>query len=46
MHLFGEVSLDEQGHLDFLETQIELLHAIGAQNYCQLNAESAGEVDD
>lgn len=46
MHLFEELILDEQGHIDFLETQIDLLDAIGAQNYGQLNAESADEVDD
>lgn len=45
MHLFEELILDEQGHIDFLETQIGLLDEIGAQNYGQLNAESADEAD-
>ncbi|UYV38828.1 bacterioferritin [Rhodobacteraceae bacterium D3-12] len=41
MHLFEELILDEQGHIDFLETQIGLLDEIGVQNYGQLNADSA-----
>jgi bacterioferritin len=45
MHLFEELILDEQGHIDFLETQIGLLDEIGAQNYGQLNAESADQAD-
>ncbi|TMV08817.1 bacterioferritin [Ruegeria sediminis] len=46
MHLFEELILDEQGHIDFLETQIDLHDEIGAQNYGQLNAEPANEADD
>lgn len=45
MHLFEELILDEQGHVDFLETQIGLLDEIGAQNYGQLNADSADEAE-
>jgi len=45
MHLFEELILDEQGHVDFLETQIGLLDDIGAANYNQLNADSADDVD-
>ncbi len=45
MHLFEELILDEQGHVDFLETQIELHDAIGAGNYGQLNADSADQAD-
>ncbi|NQY60768.1 bacterioferritin [Cognatishimia sp.] len=46
MHLFEELILDEQGHIDFLETQIGLLDEIGAQNYGLLNAESADQADE
>ncbi|MBE1285292.1 MAG: bacterioferritin [Rhodobacteraceae bacterium] len=45
MHLFEELIMDEQGHIDFLETQIGLHDEIGAENYGQLNAESADEAD-
>lgn len=45
MHLFEELILDEQEHVDFLETQIGLHDEIGAQNYGQLNATSADEAD-
>lgn len=41
MHLFEQLILDEQGHIDFLETQLNLHDEIGAQNYGALNAESA-----
>ena len=33
--------MDEEGHIDFLETQLELLSKIGEEKYGQLNAESA-----
>lgn len=45
MHLFEELILDEQGHVDFLETQLELHDAIGAENYGQLNALPANEAE-
>lgn len=45
MHLFEELIIDEQGHVDFLETQLDLLNEIGVQNYGQLNADSADEAD-
>ena len=41
MKLFEELMIDEEGHIDFLETQLELLESIGAQKYAQLNAESS-----
>ena len=44
MQLFEELLKDEEGHIDFLETQLELLNKIGEANYGQLNAESADEV--
>ena len=44
MELFEELLADEEGHIDFLETQLDLLDKIGVQNYGQLNADSADEV--
>lgn len=41
--LFEEMMADEEGHIDFLETQIGLYDRIGAQNYGQLDAASADE---
>ena len=45
MQLFDQLILDEQGHVDFLETQIALHDEIGAQNYGQLNADPADKED-
>jgi bacterioferritin len=36
---------DEEGHIDFLETQLDLLDKIGVQNYGQLNADPANDVE-
>ncbi|KAB2911377.1 MAG: bacterioferritin [Hyphomicrobiaceae bacterium] len=44
MGLFEELLKDEEGHIDFLETQLDLLDKIGAQNYGQLQADAANEV--
>ena len=41
MKLFEELMIDEEGHIDFLETQLELLDSIGEQKYAQLNAASS-----
>lgn len=41
MKLFEELLRDEEGHIDFLETQLELLASIGEEKYGQLNAASA-----
>lgn len=38
MALFEELLKDEEGHIDFLETQLALYETIGAHNYGQLNA--------
>lgn len=43
--LFDDLIADEEGHIDFLETQIQLYEEIGAQNYGQLNAKSANKAD-
>ena len=45
MHLFEELLRDEEGHIDFLETQLDLLDKIGVQNYGQLQADPANEVE-
>lgn len=45
MQLFDQLILDEQGHVDFLETQLALHDEIGPQNYGQLNADSADKED-
>ena len=43
MELFEDLIEDEEGHIDFLETQLDLLAEIGIQNYGQLQAGSADE---
>ena len=45
MKLFEELLKDEEGHIDFLETQLDLLDKIGVQNYGQLNSDPADEVE-
>ncbi len=45
MKLFDELLADEEGHIDFLETQLQLLEAIGPQKYGQLNAEPVDEAE-
>ena len=40
-----ELIADEEGHIDYLETQIELHDTIGAQNFGQLNAKPADEAE-
>lgn len=45
MQLFEELLADEEGHIDFLETQLDLLASIGEEKYGLLNAASANESD-
>lgn len=45
MKLFEELMADEEGHIDYLETQLELLGKIGEENYGQLQAEAANEAE-
>jgi len=39
--LFEQLLSDEEGHIDFLETQLELLDKIGEERYILLQADSA-----
>lgn len=43
MNLFDDLLADEEGHIDFLETQLELLGKIGEERYALLNALPADE---
>ena len=45
MKLFEELLADEEGHIDFLETQLDLLEKIGPEKYGQLNSASADEAE-
>ena len=46
MALFEELLADEEGHIDFLETQLDLLASIGIENFGQLQAGSADDSKD
>ena len=45
MKLFEELLADEEGHIDFLETQLDLLGSLGEEKYGLLNADAANEAD-
>ncbi|ODR90879.1 bacterioferritin [Sinorhizobium alkalisoli] len=45
MRLFEELLSDEEGHIDFLESQLQLLDSIGEEKYGQLNAALANEAE-
>ena len=45
MQLFEELLKDEEGHIDFLESQLDLVDSAGVQNYIQLNSDPADEVE-
>ena len=40
--LFVAVLADEEKHIDYIETQFEMIARMGLQNYVQLNSEAAG----
>jgi bacterioferritin len=41
--LFAKILSDEEHHVDFVETQFDLIGRIGVQHYIQLNSSAAGE---
>jgi len=45
MKMFEELLSDEEGHIDFLETQLELLKNLGEERYGLLNAAPANEAE-
>ncbi|NNF79944.1 MAG: bacterioferritin [Rhizobiales bacterium] len=45
MQLFEGLLSDEEGHIDFIETELELMEKIGIQNYGQLQATAANEAE-
>ncbi|WP_421725138.1 bacterioferritin [Bauldia sp.] len=45
MKLFEDLLADEEGHIDFLETQLSLFNDIGAERYGLLQADSAESGD-
>lgn len=45
MQIFDELLKDEEGHADFLETQISLLDKLGEERYGLLNAEGADKAE-
>ncbi len=38
--LFMTILSDEEGHVDYLETQLQMIENMGVQNYIQINSES------
>ncbi|WP_375688623.1 bacterioferritin [Pseudooceanicola sp. LIPI14-2-Ac024] len=44
-NLFEELIADEEGHIDFLETQLDLYAKLGEERYGLLNAKSADEAE-
>ncbi|MEM7290675.1 MAG: bacterioferritin [Pseudomonadota bacterium] len=45
MKIFEELIADEEGHIDFIETQLDLMDKIGEEKYGMLNATSADEAE-
>ena len=43
--LFDELLADEEGHIDFLETQLGLFDTLGAERYALLNAKPASKAE-
>ena len=43
--LFEELIADEEGHIDFLETQLDLIADLGAERYGLLNASPADSAE-
>ncbi len=45
MKIFETLMADEEGHIDFLETQLELHTTLGDERYRQLNASTMDETE-
>lgn len=45
MSLFEKLMSDEESHIDFLETQLDLYDRIGAEHYAHLNATKMEDAD-
>lgn len=43
--LFDALIADEEGHIDFLETQLSLFDTLGAERYGLLNAKPASKAE-
>lgn len=43
--LFGKILHSEEEHVDFLETQFELIERVGIQNYIQLQSKPVDEAE-
>ena len=41
--LFEKILASEEDHVDFLETQFDMIERMGIHNYVQLNSKAAGE---
>jgi bacterioferritin len=44
-NLFEDLAEDEEGHIDFLETQLELIEQIGIQLYSQRHVGGLGKIE-
>ncbi|MCZ4351924.1 bacterioferritin [Roseovarius aestuarii] len=44
-NIFEELMTDEEGHIDFLETQLDLVEKLGEEKYALLNASKMDEAE-